>query len=94
MFIIYDIIETYLSYRNKLFKLVEEEYENQSNAYRDEDEKEKEKYISEKLSQLPIHLLIKQRKLNELPWDFDACGSLYPSAMWDENNVSPRIETG
>ena len=32
-------------------------------------------------------------KLNELLWDFDAV-SLYPSAMWDENSIYPRIETG
>ena len=25
--------------------------------------------------------------------DFDAV-SLYPSAMWDENSIYPRIETG
>ena len=26
-------------------------------------------------------------------WDFDAV-SLYPSAMWDEKSIYPRIETG
>ena len=26
-------------------------------------------------------------------WDFDAT-VLYPSAMWDENSVYPKIETG
>ena len=26
-------------------------------------------------------------------WDFDAV-SLSPSAMWDENSIFPRIETG
>ena len=26
-------------------------------------------------------------------WDFDAV-SLYPSAMWDENGIYQRIETG
>ena len=57
------------------------------------DEEEKEKYINDKLSQLPIHQLIKQMKLDELLWDFDAV-SLYPSAMWDENSIHPRIETG
>ena len=50
-------------------------------------------YIIEKISQLPIHQLIKQIKLDELLWDFDAVG-LYPSAMWDENSIYPRIETG
>ena len=49
--------------------------------------------MNEKLSQLPIHQLIKQIKLDDLLWDFDAV-SLYPSAMWDENNIYPRIERG
>ena len=44
------------------------------------------------MSKLPIHQLIKQSKLDEFLWDFDAV-SLYPSAMWDENSISPRIET-
>ena len=29
----------------------------------------------------------------QLLWDFDAV-SLYPSAMWDEKSIYPRIETG
>ena len=74
-------------------KIFEKEYENQPNDYRDENVEEKENYISEKLSQLPIHQLTKQIKLDELFWDFDAV-SLYPSAMWDENSIYPRIETG
>ena len=42
---------------------------------------------------MPIHKLIKQVKLDELFWDFDAV-SLYPSAMLDEKSIYPRIETG
>ena len=90
---VYDTIEAYLEYKNKHFKIFEKEYENQFDDYRVEDVDEKEKYINEKLSQLPIHRLIKQIKLVELLWDFDAT-SLYPSAMWDEKSIYPRIETG
>ena len=89
----YDKIEAYMEYKNKHFKKFEKEYENQITDYRNENEEEKEKFINEKLSQLPIHQLIKQIKLDELLWDFDAV-SLYPSAMWDENSIYPRIETG
>ena len=32
-------------------------------------------------------------KLDELLWSYDA-NSFYPSAMWDENSIYPRIETG
>ena len=90
---VYNTIEAYLEYKNKHFKIFEKEYENQFDDYRVEDKDEKEKYINEKLSQLPIHRLIKQIKLVELLWDFDAT-SLYPSAMWDEKSIYPRIETG
>ena len=54
---------------------------------------EKEKYINEKLSELPIHQLIKQLKIDELLWDYDAV-SLYPSAMLDKKSKYPKIETG
>ena len=86
-------IEAYLNYKKKHFKIFEKDYENQFNDYGDEDVEEKEKYINENLSQLSIQQLIKQIKLDELLWDFDAV-SLYPSAIWDENSIYPRIETG
>ena len=89
---VYNTIEAYMEYKNKHFKIFEREYESQFNDYRDEDIEEKEKYINEKLGQIPIHRLITQIKLDELLWDFDAT-SLYPSAMWDEKSIYPRIET-
>ena len=88
----YDIIETYVNYKNKHFKIFEKDYENQFKDYRDEDV-EKKKNINEKLIKLLIHQLLKQIKLIELLWDYDG-NSLYPSAMWDENSIYPRIETG
>ena len=84
---IYDIIEAYLNYMKKNFKIFEKEYENQFKGYRDEDVKEKEKLIKEKLGHLSIHHFKKLIKLDELLWDFDAV-SLYPS-MWDENSICP-----
>ena len=54
---------------------------------------EEEKYITGKLGELRLRKLIKQIELLHLLCDFDAV-SLYPSAMWDENSVYPRIETG
>ena len=90
---IYDIIEEYLRYKKKYYDIYEKEYESQFNDYRDEDVDEKEKYINEKLGNLRIHKLLKQIELIHLLWDFDAV-SLYPSAMWDEKSIYPRIETG
>ena len=90
---VYNKIEAYTKYKSKHFKIFEKEYENQFSDYRNENIEEKEKYINEKLSDLPIHQLIKQLKITEILWDFD-CVSLYPSAMWDPKSIYPRIETG
>ena len=90
---IYDNIEEYLRYKNKHYEIFEKEYESQFNDYRDEDVEEKEKYSNEKLSELRLHKIIKRIELVHLLWDFDAV-SLYPSAMWDEKSIYPRIETG
>ena len=90
---VHDTIEAYMEYKNKHFKIFEKEYENQFNDYRDENVEEKEKYANEKLSNLRLHKIIKRIELIHLLWDFDAV-SLYPSAMWDENSIYPRIETG
>ena len=90
---VYDIIDAYMEYKNKHFKIFEKEYEDQFDDYRDENVEEKEKYINEKLSNLRLHKMIKRIELIHLLWDFDAV-SLYPSAMWDEKSIYPRIETG
>ena len=89
---IFDIIEAYLKYKNKHFKILEKDYESKFNDYCDEDVEKNEKFINEKLSKLPIHQLMKQIKLDELLWDFDNV-SLYPSAMWDEKSICPRNAT-
>ena len=80
-------------YKNKHYINFEKENESKFSGYRDENLEEKEKYINEKLSDLPIHRLIKQLKIKKLLWDFD-CLSLYPSAMWDKKSTYPKIETG
>ena len=82
-----------MEYKNKHFKIFEKEYESQFNDYRDEDVEEKEKYINKKLSELRLHKRIERIELIHLLWDFDAV-SLHPSAMWDENSIYLRIETG
>ena len=89
---VYDTIEAYIEYKNKQWNIFEKEYENQFNDYTDEDKEGKEKFINEKLSNLRLHKIIKRIELIHLIWDFDAV-SLYPSAMWDEKSIYPRIET-
>ena len=68
-------------------------YESKFDDYKIENVDEKEKYINEKLSKLPLHQLIKQIKIDELLWYFNAV-SIYPSAIWDEKSIYLRIETG
>ena len=89
----YDIIEAYMEYKNKHFKVFEKEYEDEFNDYRDENVEDKEKFINEKLSHLRLHKKTKRIELIHLLWDFDAV-SLYPSAMWDPKSIYPKIETG
>ena len=90
---IYDIIEENLRYKKKHYEIFEKEYESQFNDYRDENEEEKDRYNNKKLGELRLHKLIQRIELIHLLWDFDAV-SLYPSAMWDEKSIYPRIETG
>ena len=42
---------------------------------------------------LPIHEELSKLDSNITPMDYDAT-SLYPSAMWDQNRVHPKIESG
>ena len=78
--IIYDFIESYMKNENKHLKMIEKDYEKSFTDYKGENIEEKEKYIIEKLTEPPVHRLIKQLKLIELLWEYD-CVSLYPSAM-------------
>ena len=61
---VYEKIEAYRKYKNEQFKIFEKEYENQFSDYRNENLEEKEKYINEKVSDLPIHQLKKTIKNN------------------------------
>ena len=90
---VYEIFEEYLKYKKKPYDIFEKEYENQFDDYRDENEEDKEKYINKKLCDLKLHKLIQKIELVHLLWVFDAV-SLYPSAMWDEKSIYPKIETG
>ena len=42
---------------------------------------------------LPIPKELSELDSSKTPMDYDAT-SLYPSAMWDQNSVYPKIETG
>ena len=49
--------------------------------------------LTKKLNMLPLHRELSKIDSNKTQMDYDA-NSLHPSAMWDENSVHPKIETG
>ena len=89
---VYDIVEAYMIYKNKLFKLFGKEYESYFDDYRDENVEEKN-YMNKKVGELANHKLLQRLSLSDLLWIYDAT-SLYPSVMWDEMSLYPEIETG
>ena len=87
------VLDKYFGYTNKQKKIREEEYDSQSNGYRDVDEEERTEHINKELNKMPTHKKLQKLNGDVDLMDFDAT-SLYPSAMWDENSVYPKVETG
>ena len=86
-----DLLEKDFKFLNKYEKEYVKEFDSKYDDYRDIDQKEK--YVNRKLNMLPIHKELSKLDLKKTQMDFDAT-SLYPSAMWDQNSVYPKIETG
>ena len=81
-----DNLDKNFEYSNRHRKILENEYDSQFKYYRDIDQKERNKYINNQLSKLPLHEQLQKLNLNDDMMDFDAT-SLYLSAMWDQNSV-------
>ena len=88
-----EIINKYFEYTNKQRKILEDEYDSKFKDYRDIDVEERTERINKELNKLPIHKKLQKLNHNDVMIDFDAT-SLYPSAIWDQNSVYPKIETG
>ena len=88
-----DLLEKYFEFLNKHEKQYVKEFDSKFDDYRDIDQKEKGKFVNRKLDMLPIHKELSKLDSNKTQMDFDAT-SLYPSAMWDEKSVYPKIENG
>ena len=86
-----EIIEKNFEFSNKQRKIKGKEYDSQVKVYRDINQDEKEKHINDNLTKLPIGEKFQKLKLKNVMMDFDAT-SLYPSAMWVEKSVYPKIE--
>ena len=87
------IIDKNFDYTNKQRKIIEDEYDSKFKDYRDIDVEERTEHINKELNKLPIHKKLQILNHNDVVMDFDAT-SFYPSAMWDQNSVYPKIETG
>ena len=88
-----EIIDKYFEDTNKQRKIIKDEYDSKFKDYRDIDVEERTEHINKELNKLPIHKKLQKLNHNDVMMDFDAT-SLYPSAMWDEKSVYPKIESG
>ena len=88
-----DFLGKYFEFLNKYEKQYEKEFTSKYGDYRDINQKEKTNYMNKKLNMLPIHKELSKLDSNKSQMNYDG-NSLYPSAMWDENSVYPKIETG
>ena len=80
-------------FTNKHLKIIENEYNSQFEDYRDIDQEARNNYINNKLIKLTLHEKFKKVNVKDVMMDCDAI-LLYPSAMWDEKTVYPKIDTG
>ena len=87
------IIDKYFEYTNKHRKIIEDENDSKFDDYRGINQEDKQEHINKKLNEISIHRKLRKLNLNDVTMHFDAT-SLYPSAMWDEKSVYPKIETG
>ena len=88
-----EIINKYFDYKIEQRKILEDKYDSQLNDYRHNDEEARTEHISRELNRLAIHKKLQKINVNDVMMDFDAT-SLYLTAMWDENSVYSKIETG
>ena len=88
-----EIIDKYFEYTNKQRKIIEDKYDSKIRGYRHIDVEERTEHINKELNKLPIHKKLQKLNHNDVMMDFDAT-SLYPSAMWDQNSVYPKIKNG
>ena len=87
-----DVLEKYFEFLNKHEKQIAKEIDSKYDDYRDINENEKTDFINRRLNMSSTHKELSKLDSDKTQMDFDAT-SLYPSAMWDENSVYPKIET-
>ena len=86
-----EILEKFFEFLNEYEKQNAKEFDSKYDDYRDIDKKTE--YMNKKFNKLPIHKKLSKLNSSQTRMNFDAT-SLYPSAMWDENGVYPKLESG
>ena len=61
--------------------------------YRDNNQKDRTKLFNIKLGKSTKHQKLKRLEINEVGRDFNST-SMYPTAMWDEKSVYPKLKSG
>ena len=88
-----DLLEKYFEFLNKYDKQYAKQFCSKYHENGDIDQKAKTDYSNKKHNMLPIHKQLSKLDSINTQKDYDAT-SLYPSAMWDEIYVYPKLETG
>ena len=88
-----DLLEQYFKFLNKYEKQDAKEFDSKHDDYEDIYQKEIPDFNYKKLNMLPIHKELSKFDSNKTQMYYDAT-CLYPSAMWDQNSVYPKLETG
>ena len=88
-----DLLEMYSAILHKYAELYAKEFDSKYEDCKVINQMEKTDYINNKPNMLSIHEQMSKLELIETQMDFDAT-SLYPSSMWDDNSIYPKIETG
>ena len=91
--IISEFLEKFFKFLSQYEKQYAKEFDSKYDDKRDIDQKEKADFNNKKINMLAIHKELSKLDSNKSQMDYDAT-SLYPSAMWDEKSVYPKIETG
>ena len=74
---------------NKYEKLYALDFDSKYEDYTDNNQKEENYYTKNQLNMLSTHEQMSKLNLNKTQMDFDAT-SLFPSAIWDNDNVFPK----
>ena len=87
------LLEWYFEFLSNYEKLYAKKFDSNYLDYKDINQKEKTDFSNKNFNKLRIHEQLPKLGLNKTQMDFDAI-SLYTSAMWDNDSVYRKRESG